>query len=116
MLATNQIIDKDEFFAKLDLKTVPGRSRANSVLKRLKVSVLIDPAQHQYDVVKDGVLAFVAIDRLADSPAFYPTDSELSSVIQRQEKTFPPLWNRVDDYDESEDNYESEGHNTNDNH
>jgi DNA invertase Pin-like site-specific DNA recombinase len=109
-LATDQIIDKKDFFARLDLQSVPGRSRANSVLKRLKISVLIDPAQQQYDVVKNGVLEFVAINRPTDGPAFFPANSELSGVIQRQEKTFPPMWNRVDDYDEDEDNYVSEGH------
>jgi DNA invertase Pin-like site-specific DNA recombinase len=109
-LATDQIIDKEEFFAKLDLQTVPGRSRANSVLKRLKVSVLIDPARQQYEVVKDGVLVLVSIQSETHPVKFFPANSELSGAIQKQEKTFPPLWNRVDDYDESEDNYESEGH------
>jgi DNA invertase Pin-like site-specific DNA recombinase len=114
MLATDQIIDKEEFFAKLDLKTVAGRSRANSVLKRLKVSVLIDPAQQQYNVVKDGMLAFVAIDQPTEDPTFYPADHQFSGIIQRQEKTFSPHWNRVDDYEDSEDNFASEGHDTRD--
>ena len=53
-LAADQIIDKDDFFARLDLETYVGRSRANSILKRLKVATLIDTAQPRFSVVKDA--------------------------------------------------------------
>jgi DNA invertase Pin-like site-specific DNA recombinase len=58
-LAADQIIDKADFFARLDLESYAGRSRANSILKRLKVSVLIDPATPpRFHVLKDSTPVF----------------------------------------------------------
>jgi hypothetical protein len=114
-LATDTIEDKNTFFAKLDLKSRDGRVRANGLLKRLKILVFFDPAEQRYEVVKDGVLAFVVIDRKTDGPPdFFPADNQSRSAIERQEKKFRPFWNRDDDYDESEDNYQSEGHDSRD--
>ena len=53
-LAADQIVDKADFFARLDLETYVGRSRANSILKRLKVETLIDTAQPRFSVLKDA--------------------------------------------------------------
>ena len=111
-LAADQIIDKEEFFAKLDLKSFAGRSRANSILKRLKVVILIDTAMRQFRVVKDGKVAFDILQRDA-ALHFFPNDSDSSSIIQKQEGTFTPSLasNEDSDYDRE---YESEGHDSHD--
>lgn len=41
-LAEEEITDKSQFLAKLDLVSYEGRSRANTLLKRLQITVLID--------------------------------------------------------------------------
>jgi DNA invertase Pin-like site-specific DNA recombinase len=57
-LAADEIVDKEDFFARLDLETYPGRSRANTILKRLKVEVLIEPSAPRFSVLKEGVSQF----------------------------------------------------------
>jgi DNA invertase Pin-like site-specific DNA recombinase len=70
-LAAEKIIDTDDFISRLDLASYEGRYRANALLKRLKVRVLIDsmvsPARyHVYqndtqliDIQHDGHLYIV---------------------------------------------------------
>ena len=57
-LAADEIVDKDDFFSRLDLHTFPGRSRANSILKRLSVQVLFDTAEPRFTVTKASVPQF----------------------------------------------------------
>jgi DNA invertase Pin-like site-specific DNA recombinase len=57
-LAADQIVDKDDFFARLDLVSFAGRSRANGIVKRLKVEVRIDTATPRYYVIRDGQSEF----------------------------------------------------------
>lgn len=44
-LASESIIDKDAFFAALDLVSYEGRNRANALLKELKITVRIHPSK-----------------------------------------------------------------------
>ncbi|MBQ5946410.1 recombinase family protein [Massilia sp. ST3] len=113
-LAADQIIDKEEFFAKLDLHSFPGRSRANSILKRLTVQVDIDTAENRYRVFKDGEPVFEIVDH-GTGYYYQPGNSELSGVIQRQEGTFTPYF-VVDRnaYEEPDAEFESEGHDVRD--
>jgi len=67
-LAADQIVDKADFFARLDLKSYPGRSRANSILKRLKVEVRINPAEQRFQVIKAGEGAFDILDHPVQGP------------------------------------------------
>lgn len=109
-LAADQVIDKEEFFAKLDLHSFPGRSRANSILKRLKVQVDIDTAANRYRVVKDGEPVFDIIDH-GTGYRFYPGNSELNGTIQRQEGTFTPYLVVDRNADEEADpEFENEGY------
>lgn len=88
-LAADQVIDKEEFFAKLDLHSFPGRSRANSILKRLKIQVDINTTENRYRVMKDSEPVFEVIDNGA-RPYFYPGNAEFRGVIRKQEGTFTP--------------------------
>jgi DNA invertase Pin-like site-specific DNA recombinase len=113
-LAADQIVDTTDFFAKLDLRSTPGRSRANSILKRLKVSVLINPTQYRFSVVKDDQRAFDVTQRGQTDMVFHPADSTYSAVIQKQEGSFTPMVGTNDDGDMGDDKYENEGYSTND--
>jgi DNA invertase Pin-like site-specific DNA recombinase len=107
-LAADQIIDKKDFFARLDLHSYPGRSRANSILKRLQVVVGIDPAQRRFHVQKAGVPVFDLVQRDNAEPLFYAADSSLSGIIQRQEGTFTPMLN--DDEEAEDEQFDNEGY------
>ena len=113
-LAADQIIDKADFFARLDLKSFPGRSRANSILKRLQVEVGIDPAQRRFHVRKAGVPVLDLVHKGAEKFLAYPGNSELSGVIQRQDGTWTPMLSHDDHEDGEEPEYESEGHDSRD--
>lgn len=41
-LSTNKIIDKEEFFKRLDLESYEGRHAANTLIKRLEVKIIIE--------------------------------------------------------------------------
>jgi DNA invertase Pin-like site-specific DNA recombinase len=101
-LAADQIVDKADFFARLDLKTFPGRSRANSILKRLQVEVGINCEQRRFHVRKAGTPVFDLIER-AEGLLAYPATSELSALIQKQDGTFTP---RLTDYESYEEDYD----------
>jgi hypothetical protein len=109
-LAADQIIDKEEFFAKLDLHSFTGRSRANSVLKRLKVQVEIDTTENRYRIFKDDEPVFEIVDH-GTGYYYQPGNSKLSGVIQKQEGTFTPYFVVDRNADEEPDaEFESEGH------
>jgi DNA invertase Pin-like site-specific DNA recombinase len=101
-LAADQIIDKADFFARLDLKSFPGRSRANGILKRLQVEVGIDPAQRRFHVRKAGVPVLDLVVG-AEEILAYAANSELAAIIQTQDGTFTP---RLTDNDAYEEDYD----------
>lgn len=55
-LAADTIIDKEAFFAKLDLMSYEGRAQANGLLKRLKIKVAIgrNSVTTDYILLKEG--------------------------------------------------------------
>jgi DNA invertase Pin-like site-specific DNA recombinase len=53
-LVSDEIIDKEEYFARLDTKNKPGRIEANSLLKRLHIEVHIDSVAVRYHVLQEG--------------------------------------------------------------
>lgn len=55
-LSMEKLIDKDEFFKRLDLVTFEGRSKANALLKSLNIKVMMSRNKMfvQYDVLKDS--------------------------------------------------------------
>lgn len=108
-LATNQIIDKEEFFSKLDLSSYPGRSRANSILKRLKVEILINTANQTYRVMRERQIAFDVVNNKERGPLAYSATSEYSGIIQQQDSTFTPRIN-LDENDLGDQEFENEGH------
>lgn len=74
-LAADTITDKSTFFARLDLDSYEGRSRANSLLKRLKVGITIskDSNRTTYIVSQAGKILIGIIhfsDGRVDSVAF----------------------------------------------
>ena len=105
-LAADQIIDKADFFARLDLHSFPGRSRANSILKRLQVEVGIDTAQRRFHVRKAGVPVFDLLER-AEGFLAYPANNEFNALIQKQDGSFTPLLSNDDSYEE--DSFDHEG-------
>lgn len=61
-LATNQVVSKEDFFAKLDLVSFEGRHAANSLLKRLGVSASVmstGPAEQWYRVNTEALALFL---------------------------------------------------------
>jgi hypothetical protein len=115
-LASEAITDKAAFFKALDLVSYEGRNRANALLKELKVTVRFNPARSLFRVMKDEAPAF---DLMKTDKGFnyFPGDSELGGVLQRQEGTWTSYL--VPDYDDDSDDgaeleYESEGHCTSD--
>jgi DNA invertase Pin-like site-specific DNA recombinase len=97
LLATDRIDNKEAFFSRLDLTSPEGRARANGLLKRLKILVRFDPANHHYMVEQDGTRIFDVLDRPSVGLYFYPATADLSKTIQRQEGTFTPSLASVDD-------------------
>lgn len=102
-LAADQIVDKEDFFARLDLQSFAGRSRANSIVKRLKVAVAINTATYSYGVDRDGVRILDIIDNPARGLMFYPAAAEARSLVQTQEGTFTPALIDMDDYGDPDD-------------
>lgn len=113
-LAADQIVDKEDFFARLDLHSFPGRSRANSILKRLKVKIGINTATQRFHVIKDGKPTFDLVLIEEDKTIAFPADREHSAIIQLQDGTFTPFISANDDDDVGDDEYENEGYDTRD--
>lgn len=110
-LAADKIVDKADFFARLDLTSYAGRSRSNSILKRLQVEVGINTNQLRFHIRKAGASVFDIAVR-ENRMLAYPANYEFSSVIQRQDGTFTPM---LTDHEDNEDApYESEGHDSRD--
>ncbi len=84
-LAADQIIDKADFFARLDLKTYVGRSRANSILKRLKVETLIDTAQPRFSILKDSQSQFDLFYDSSNRLTVLPATPEQFQTMKQQD-------------------------------
>lgn len=83
-LAADEIVDKDDFFARLDLASYAGRSRANGILKRLSIEVGIDTATPTYHVRKNGEAQFDLYIRYGKI-ATLPHTPELFEAYKRQD-------------------------------
>jgi DNA invertase Pin-like site-specific DNA recombinase len=99
MLATERITDKDDFFAKLDLLTYEGRARANALLKRLKITVLIgkeaDGITYYYVIQGANAICGYVQEKIAE-PLFVPFNVEQVSnmKVQGDESPFGSLTSR----------------------
>jgi DNA invertase Pin-like site-specific DNA recombinase len=83
-LAADQVIDKADFFARLDLESYPGRARANGILKRLKVEVMIDTTTPRYHVRKDSQPVFdLHFDRFAKLVSTPHTPEQFETMKQQ---------------------------------
>lgn len=80
-----KIINKEDFFSKLDLLSFEGRAKANYLLKALKVQVRIERQENTvcYAIEVDGVLAFV-MKQAADQIDYYPYTGELTELLRSQ--------------------------------
>ncbi|MBB6135989.1 DNA invertase Pin-like site-specific DNA recombinase [Massilia aurea] len=112
-LAADQIVDKADFFSRLDLESFTGRSRANSILKRLKVQIGINTSHQRFHIVKDGKPAFDLVLGKEDKIGAMPANHEYSAIIQIQDGTFTPFINN-DENDMGDEEYENEGYDTRD--
>ena len=64
VLATNQVVSKEDFFERLDLISFDGRHAANSLLKRLGVTVSVlseKPSEQWYRINTEALALFVVI-------------------------------------------------------
>ena len=113
-LAADKIVDKADFFSRLDLESFAGRSRANSILKRLKVQVGINTTTLRFHVVKNDQPAFDLVLVNEDKIFAMPADHEYSAIIQIQDGTFTPFINANNDDDMGDEEYENEGYDTRD--
>lgn len=80
-----KIINKEDFFARLDLLSFEGRARANYLLKALKVQVRIVREENTvvYAVEVEGVLTFV-MKQAAHQIDYYPYTKELTELLRSQ--------------------------------
>ncbi|MDI3247710.1 MULTISPECIES: recombinase family protein [unclassified Pseudomonas] len=80
-----KIINKEDFFSKLDLVTFEGRAKANYLLKALKVKVCIERLDDKvcYAIDVEGVLAFV-MKQASDQIDYYPYTGELTELLRSQ--------------------------------
>lgn len=80
-----KIINKEEFFSKLDLVSFEARARANHLLKSLKVSVQCERKDKEiyYAVNVDGVLTFV-MKQYGDNIDYLPYTGEMNELINSQ--------------------------------
>jgi hypothetical protein len=83
-LAADEIVDKEDFFARLDLASYTGRSRANGILKRLSIEVGIDTAAPTYHVRKNAEPQFDLYYR-SGKIAVLPHTQELFEAYKRQD-------------------------------
>ena len=81
-LATSQVVSKEDFFEKLDLVSFEGRHAANSLLKRLGVtiSVLSEESAEQWYMVKTEARTLFAIFHRSDEIAIRSLDSSILNM------------------------------------
>ncbi|MEN4945011.1 recombinase family protein [Pseudomonas proteolytica] len=80
-----KIINKEDFFSRLDLLTFEGRARANYLLKSLKVKIQIERQENEvcYAIEVEGVLTFV-MKQVFDQIDYYPYTGELTELLRSQ--------------------------------
>ncbi len=83
-LAADEIVDKEDLFSRPDLETYAGRSRANRILKRLKVEVLIEPSEPRFSFLKDLQSQF-DLDYRSGKTATLPHTPDQFEAYKRQE-------------------------------
>lgn len=91
-LAVDSIVDKEDFFSRLDLESFAGRSRANSILKRLSIKVRIETFYGFYRVQREGKEVLVLQYTDDEEIVFHPATSEVQGIVMNQEGDWlPPL-------------------------
>ncbi|OHC15059.1 MAG: hypothetical protein A2180_02860 [Pseudomonadales bacterium GWC2_63_15] len=96
-IAREQIINKDEFFSRLDLVSYEGRARANSLLKSLSVEVAIErigelrgkKAPVDYRVSKEGFPIFSFLDTSGELE-FLPLTTPSIAIAEVQGEVIRP--------------------------
>ncbi|MGF6314961.1 recombinase family protein [Pseudomonas frederiksbergensis] len=80
-----KILNKEDFFSRLDLLTFEGRAKANYLLKALKVKVQIERQEDKvcYAIEVEGVLTFV-MEQVSGKIDFYPYTGELTELLRSQ--------------------------------
>ncbi|MHA7114882.1 recombinase family protein [Pseudomonas promysalinigenes] len=80
-----KIVNKEDFFARLDLVSFEGRAQANYLLKALKVKIRIEREEKTvcYAIDVDGALSFV-MKQAADQIDYYPYSGELTELLRSQ--------------------------------
>lgn len=85
-LQREKIINKDEFFDRLDMNSYDGRARANSLIKNLNIKVNIEADvkyNESYLVLTDGVESFI-VNHHGDDFIFYSYNrSNLELVVNQ---------------------------------
>ena len=80
-----KILNKEDFFSRLDLLTFEGRAKANYLLKALKVKVQIERQEDKvcYAIDVEGVLTFV-MEQVSGKIYYYPYTGELTELLRSQ--------------------------------
>lgn len=81
-LAQDTIVDKEDFFARLDLQSKAGRNRSNTLLKQIGVQVFIDAGVYQ--IVQNGTPLF-DLHLRSGKIAVLPYTPELFEAYKRQD-------------------------------
>jgi DNA invertase Pin-like site-specific DNA recombinase len=82
-LAQETIVDKDDFFARLDLTSKQGRNKSNVLLKQLGVEVFIDAGVYQ--IVQTGTPLFDLSKDWAGRITSMPHTDEQFETIKQQD-------------------------------
>lgn len=98
LMAREKVLDKQDFFRRLDLETYEGRARANSLLKSLRIKVRIQregkergskaPVAYLVDMQKGTPFIF---QDLNGSLEFFPLEKSLLELGQQQGENIPEL-------------------------
>jgi DNA invertase Pin-like site-specific DNA recombinase len=95
-LATSTIVNKAEFFAKLDTSTYEGRAQANGLLKRLKIRVAIKTDSSiikgfsAYYIIQDRKIVLVYMC-IGDVISAQPVSDEQREIVDRQDWPKEPV-------------------------
>jgi hypothetical protein len=82
-IAKELIVDRDEFFRRLDLVTPEGRNRANALLKQLQVQALVD--QSTFHIVQGGTPLFDVAKDAQGKPHVIPHTQEVMNRVLIQD-------------------------------
>lgn len=82
-VAKELIIDKEEFFSRLDLVTPEGRNRANALLKQLKIRALVD--RTTFHIEQDGTPMFDVAKDHQGKPHVIPHTQDVMNRVLMQD-------------------------------